>query len=220
MSLETIPPAPSREAMLRDLAKQATDAKPAGMHVGDPLLALMRDGDIAEDLNDAIVHVSQCALCRARLSDHVARRSVVVMAIEAPRASQRDLAKAAEEASARLLERGEGRWTAVVDAEKANTLKESLEKPESSVVSRLAIGTPFQVPAGELDAARRRLKSSPDLAVQSGTDVAEVQAWAQIARKPKPKPQGVSVWWVLFAILVIAAAMVGAYLLASGSIKK
>lgn len=209
-----------REATLRDLAKRASDATPTGQHVGDPLLALMRDGDTAEDLNDAVVHVSQCALCRARLSDHVARRSVVVMAIEAPRASQRDLAKAAEETNARLLERGEGRWTAVVDAERAGALKESLEKPESSVVSRLAIGTPFQVPAQELDAARKRLRSSPDLDMQSGTDVAEVQAWAQVARK-KPKPQqGVSAAWVLFAILVIAAAMVGAYLLASGSIKK
>lgn len=208
------PGADRREAQLRALADIAADGRGAGTHVDEPLLALMRDGDQAEDLNDAIGHVARCADCRARLTEgQVERRSVVVMAIEAPRASQRDLAKAAEETNARLFERGQGRWTAVVDASKADQLKDELEKPETSGVSRLAIGTPFEVPIEELRTARHRMQSSADVQVESGTDAAEVQAWAQVARKPKPS-QGVSPFWVMLAIVIIAGAMALAYLLA------
>jgi hypothetical protein len=205
-----------RERELRRIAHHAADAKIEGAHVEEPLLALMRDGDVSDDLADAIAHVASCADCRARLTEgRVERRSLVVMAIEAPRASQRDLEAAAAEASARLMERGQGRFVAVVDADRAESLKERLEKPESSVVSRIAVGTPFEVPVEELHPTRRKLSSVPDIPAESGTDAAEVQAWAQVARKPRQPPGGVSAGWVSFALIAIALAVGLAYFLAT-----
>ena len=205
------------ERAVRMLAAVACDAvPPTGNHVEEPILAVMRDGDQAEDLNDAIVHVASCADCRARLTEGlVQRRSVVVMAIEAPRGSQRELVKAAEETNARLVERGEGRWAAVVDASQADKLKGELEKPESSVVSRLAVGTPFEVPVEDLKAARNRLSSVSELPAESGTDAAEVQVWAQVARKPRQRTGSMPFGWVLFAVMAIAGAMTLAYVLAT-----
>jgi hypothetical protein len=205
------------EQRLRELGRAAADARAPGKHADEPILALLRDGDQAEDLVDAIAHVAQCADCRARLTEgHVERRSVVVMAIEAPRASQHELQKVADEADARLAPRGQGRWAAVVDASKADKLKGDLEKPESSVVSRLAMGTPFEVPIEELRTARQKLYSTPDVQVESGTDAAEVQVWAQIARKPRRRDgERMSPGWLVVGVLVIAAAMVLAYFLAT-----
>ena len=209
----------SHEHELRRLAHVADDDVTIGKHVDEPILALLRDGDQAEDLNDAIVHVARCADCRARLTEgNMERRSLVVMAIEAPRASQSDLQKVAEDANARLVERGEGRFMAVVDADKAEQLQERLEQPnspDSSVVTRVAMGTPFEVPVEELRAARERMQSIPDLPAESGTDAAEVQAWAQVARKPSNKVSGVSPGWVIFAALAILGAIALAYLLAT-----
>ncbi len=205
-----------RERELRRLARISSDRAFSGAHVDEPILALLRDGDQSTDLDDAITHVADCADCRASLTEgHLERRSVVVVAIEAPRASQSDLQKAADGSHARLLERGEGRFVAVVDASHAEELKEKLEKPESSVVSRLAVGTPFEVPVEELRAARQKMKSSSDLMVESGTDAAEVQAWAQVARKPKQKTPGLSAGWVLFAVIAIGGAIALAYFLAT-----
>lgn len=206
-----------RERELRRLAQIAADAMADGPHVEEPLLALMRDGDVSDDLADAITHVASCADCRARLTEgRVEQRSVVVVAIEAPRASQRDLAAAAADVSARLVERGEGRFVAVVDAEKAESLKERLEAPDSSVVSRLAVGTPFDVPIEELRTARRKLHSVPELPVESGIDAAEVQAWAQVARKPRHRGgAGVSAGWLAFAVVAIGLAVGVAYFLAT-----
>lgn len=209
----------SHEHELRRLARIADDDEHVGKHVDEPVLALLRDGDQAEDLNDAIVHAARCADCRARLTEgNMERRSLVVVAIEAPRASQSDLQKAADNANARLVERGEGRFMAVVDADKASALQEGLEQPQSpdsSVVTRIAVGTPFEVPVEELRAARERMKSIPDMPAESGTDAAEVQAWAQVARKPSNKVSGVSPGWVFFAVLAIAGAVALAYLLAT-----
>lgn len=209
----------SHEHELRRLAHFADDDVTIGKHVDEPILALLRDGDQAEDLNDAIAHVARCADCRARLTEgNMERRSLVVMAIEAPRASQSDLQKVAEDANARLVERGEGRFMAVVDADKAEQLQERLEQPnspDSSVVTRIAVGTPFEVPVEELRAARERMQSIPDLPAESGTDAAEVQAWAQVARKPSNKVSGVSAGWVIFAALAIAGAIALAYMLAT-----
>jgi len=205
----------ARERQLRRLAHVATDEPAREGHTEEPILALLRHGDQAADLEDAIVHVAHCAGCRARLTEgHVERKSVVVVAIEAPRASQSDLQKAAEGAHARLVERGEGRFVAVVDAAEAEGLKQKLEKPESSVVSRLAIGTPFEVPVEELHAARERVRAAAEVP-ETGTDAAEVSAWAQVARKPKQKVPTVSPGWTLFAAAAIVGAVAIAYVLAT-----
>jgi hypothetical protein len=122
----------------------------------------------------------------------------------------------ADEAEAKLAPRGQGRWAAVVEASKAEKLKGDLEKPESSVVSRLAMGTPFEVPVEELRTARQKLYSTPDVQVESGTDAAEVQAWAQIARKPRRREsEKMSAGWILVGVLVVAGAMALAYFLAT-----
>ena len=206
------------ERALRLLAAVAEDPTPDGKHIDEPLLALMRDGDQADDLNDALAHAARCADCRARLTEgQQRRRSVVVMAIEAPRMSQRDLAKAVEGTHARLLERGAGRWTAVVDAANAEKLLGELEKPDSSVVSRLAVGTPFEIPVDELRGARKQMPSFIEMPANTGTDAAEVSVWAQVGRKPKQRDGGSSVspGWLSFAIAAILGAMLLAYFLAT-----
>src|SRR5262245_18416784 len=117
------------EEKLRQLGRiAAADATAEAKHVDEPLVALMRTGDHDADLSDALAYVARCADCRARLTEgEVATRAVVVMAIEAPKTSQHVLARAAHGANARLVERGDGRWTAVVDAEKSESLIQQLE---------------------------------------------------------------------------------------------
>jgi hypothetical protein len=207
----------ARERLLREYGRTAAGGRAPGQHPDEPLLALLRNGDHGEDIADAIGHVARCADCRARLIEgDVGRRNVVVMAIEAPRASHSALAKAAETSSARLVERGQGRWTAVVDAENAAQLKDDLVKGEASVVSRLVVTTPLQVPREEVPTGggRARLKSLTDVPMEVGTGAAEVQAWAQIPRAPRKKVPGPNPGWVLFAIAAVVGAVVIAYLLA------
>jgi hypothetical protein len=199
-----------RESKLKHLARIAMGPPPAEKHADDPLLGLIRDGDHGEDIADAIAHVARCADCRAKLTEgDVERKAVVVMAIEAPAASMRDVAKAAEESNARLMERGQGRWTAVVDADKSEAFARKLDQGEQSVVTRLALATPVEVPVDS-----RRAPRSADPA-KAGFDAAEVQAWAQVARKAKKRVAGPSPGWALFAVLAIAAAMGIAYYLAT-----
>jgi hypothetical protein len=186
--------------------------------VEEPLLALVRDGDRAEDLNDAIGHLARCPGCRARLTEGtIGRKRFVVVAIEAPTARRPDLEKALSSKNARLFERGPGRFTAVVDADQVEAFKSQIEKAKSSVVNRLAVGTPFEVPVEDLRAARTdsRQKLDSIIPLESGTDAAEVQAWVQVAMKPRKRVSSFSPSWILVAFVAIAGAMVLAYLLAT-----
>ncbi len=213
-------PEQRRENKLRELARTTGSAALRSGHVEEPIMALIRHGDLSDDLNDAIVHTASCVDCRARLTDgEVERRSLVVMAIEAPRGSQIDLAHLLEDSGARLQERGQGRWTAVVDAAKAGALKGKLESRkdgESSVVTRLAIATPIEVPVSDPPVGTRRaMQSYPEyIAGERGIDAAEVSAWAQVRHAPiqnqTPNPG-----WALFAVGAVSLAIAVAYFLAT-----
>jgi hypothetical protein len=202
-----------REAKLRILAKIAGATSKAAPHVEEPLIALVRDGDHSDDLEDAITHLADCAICRARLTEgEIEHQSIVVMAIEAPKKSSMDLERAAEEAGAKLLGRGPGRWTAVVDADRAATLQQTLEKSEQSQVTRLAVATPVEVPRPD------RSQSLPPPGLDApGTDAAEVSAWVQVANAPKLRSGGPSVAWTMFAVATVLAAMAIAYFLATAT---
>jgi hypothetical protein len=208
------------EQTLRRLGSRA-DARPVeakaadAIHVGEPILALLRNGDHGDDLADAITHVARCPDCRARLTaGEIGRRALVVVAIEAPRASQLHLERAAEVANARLVGRGHGRWTAVVDADRADELKSQLEG-EQSVVSRLVVGTPLEVSREEIVSARAPMPSMFEVVPKErGTEAAEVSAWAQMRRQPKRKVSGASPGWALFALAAVGGAAAVAYWLA------
>ena len=208
------------EHHLRQLGYKA-DGKPSdgsvlerASHVGEPLLALLRAGDHGDDLADAIGHAARCADCRARLAaGEIGSRSLVVVAIEAPAASAPQLVHAAEASQARLVERGHGRWTAVVDAERADKLKSELGQGEQSVVSRMVMSTPLEVPREE--GTRRPMPSMFEIVPKErGTGAAEVQAWVQMRRQPKRKVQGASPGWALFAVAAVGCAAAVAYWLA------
>jgi hypothetical protein len=208
------------ERALRQLG-QVAEARPGdgsaierASHVGEPILALLRNGDHGDDLLDAIGHVARCPLCRARLAaGEIGSRSVVVVAIEAPQASAPQLAHAAEASQARLVERGHGRWTAVVDAERADKLKSELEQGEQSVISRIVVSKPLEVPREE--SARRPTPSMFEAVPRErGTEAAEVQAWVQMRRQPKRKVQGAAPAWALFAVAAVGCAVAIAYWLA------
>lgn len=201
-----------REVKMRMLARIAGAASKAPPHVEEPLIALIRDGDHSDDLDDAIRHVSDCAICRARLTEgEIEHRSLVVMAIEAPKKSSTDLARAAEEAGAKLMTRGPGRWTAVVDAERAQGFQATLEKSEQSQVTRLAVATPVEVPRPDWSQSI----PPPPMTEPAGTHAAEVSAWVQVARAPRLRPAGPHPGWTAFAILTVLAAMGIAYFLAT-----
>jgi hypothetical protein len=208
------------EFTLRQLGSKA-DARPPeakaadAIHVGEPILALLRNGDHGDDLGDAIGHVARCPDCRARLTaGEIGSRALVVVAIEAPRASQTQLEHAAELANARLVERGHGRWTAVVDADHAEKLKLELEG-EKSVVSRLVVSTPLEVSREEVVSSRRQMPSMFEaIPKERGTEAAEVQAWAQMRRQPKRKVTSASPGWALFALAAVGGAAAVAYWLA------
>jgi hypothetical protein len=207
------------EYTLRQLGPRA-DARPAdgsadATHIGEPILALLRSGDHGDDLVDAIGHVARCPDCRARLTaGDVRSRALVVVAIEAPSASQIHLEKAAEFASARLVERGRGRWTAVVDADRAETLKSKLEG-EQSVVSRLVVGTPLDVSREAIsNAGEHRHSMFEVVPKERGTEAAELSAWTQMRRQPKRKVGGASPGWALFALAAVGGAAALAYWLA------
>jgi DNA-directed RNA polymerase specialized sigma24 family protein len=217
------PPETRRETKLRDLARSTGSGAMSAGHVEEPILALIRHGDLSSDLNDAIVHTASCVDCRARLTDgEVERRSLVVMAIEAPRGSQFDLTNLLEDSGATLQERGAGRWTAVVDAAKADALQGRLEarkQGEVSVVTRLAIATPIEVPVTAdptKGGGRARMQSYPEYiaGAERGIDAAEVSAWAQVRHAPirntAPSPA-----WSLFAVCAVLLAVAIAYFLAT-----
>ena len=210
------------EHTLRQLGYRA-DARPAeakaadAIHVGEPILSLLRNGDHGDDIADAIMHVARCPDCRARLAaaGEIGSRALVVVAIEAPRASQTKLEQAAEIAHARLVERGHGRWTAVVDADHAEKLKSELVKGEGSVVSRLVLSTPLEVSREEIVSSRRPMNSMFEVVPKErGTEAAEVQAWAQMRRQPQQKVGGASPGWALFALAAVGGAAAIAYWLA------
>lgn len=208
----TATPEVRREAKLRVLARIAGSTARPPPHIDEPLIALVRNGDHADDLVDAITHLADCAICRARLTEgELEHRSLVVMAIEAPRKSSTDLQRVSAEAGARLLGRGPGRWTAVVDADRAANFQSALEKSEQSAVTRLAVATPVDVPRGD----RSQTLPPPTMSVPPGTDAAEVAAWVQVARAPKLRSGGPSPGWTVFAIATVLAAMAIAYYLAS-----
>ncbi len=188
-------------------------------HAEEPVLALLRNGDHGDDLADAIVHVARCPECRARLvAGEVVRREVVVVAIEAPRTSVPSIAKAAEQSQARFIERGHGRFTAVVDAARAEQLKSELEKKdEPSVVSRFVMSAPLEVPRADLTSGggRHPMPSMLDFAPkEAGIHAAEIQAWAQMRRVPKQKVARGGAGWALFAIVAVMGAIAIAYWLA------
>ncbi len=203
-----------REKKLRQLAKLAGGARGDGDHIDEPLLALLRSGDQGDDIHDAVSHVAVCVDCRARLTEgELLRKAVVVMAIEAPRASQQNLEKTFSDANARLVERGDGRWTAVVAAEKSESLVRALED-DVGRVSRLFATEPVEVPL-EAQSARKPRNSFID-AGEFGTDAAEVQAWAEVARAPKKHvTTGPSPGWTAIAVLAILGAVAIAYILAT-----
>ncbi len=204
------------EAALRQLAQKADASGAVGQHVGEPILALLRTGDHGDDISDAITHAARCADCRARLfAGEVGSRAVVVIAIEAPKARASALSKVAEKSQALLVERGNGRWTAVVDAERADKLKSELGEGEQSVVSRLVASTPLAVPREESSSGRRPMPSMFEVVPKErGTEAAEVHAWAQMRRQPKNKVEGTSPGWALFAVAAVAGAIAIAYFLA------
>lgn len=200
-----------REKKLRQLAREAGASALSENHLEDAELTLIRGGDRSDDLTDAVAHLAECVLCRARLEEgELEHRRLVVMAIEAPRGSQKDLRIAAEGSGAILTERGEGRWTAVVDADLADKFRGALERSEQSVVTRLAAATPVEVPVDELG----RRSSYPPSNPTRGTNAAEISAWAQVAKTPArsvaPNPV-----WVLFSIAVVVGSAGLAYVLAS-----
>ncbi len=203
------------------VARKAAGAPVKTPHVEEPLLALIRNGDLGDDIQAEIGHVARCADCRALLTDGIVeRRSVVIVAIEAPRTSHHDLQKVAEQAQARLVGRGSGRWTAVVSAENATSFKETLERPEVSGVSRIAAGTPIDVPVEEtpipLRTSRARLDSVPPVpGANVGIDAAEAAAWAQVGRAPKKKTPGPHPVWTAIAVMAVVGATVIAYILAT-----
>jgi hypothetical protein len=202
-----------RERKLRELARSGGGSVKTSGHLAEPLLALVRGGDQSDDLADALTHLAACADCRARLTEgNVERKSVVVMAIEAPKASAADLSRAADQASARLFERGDGRWTAVVPAEKSESLVQQLDAPESSVVSRIGVAEPVDVPG--VPSTRRSATSVLD-PVEAGTDAAEVQAWAHAATAPRRKVAAANAGWTAFAVAAVLAAIGIAYVLAT-----
>jgi len=205
------------EAALRQLAEKADATGAVGQHVGEPILALLRTGDHGDDIADAMTHAARCADCRARVfAGEVGSRALVVIAIEAPKTRASELSRAAEKSQALLVDRGHGRWTAVVDAERADALKSELGEGEHSVASRLVASTPLAVPREESSSGRRSMPSMFEIVPKErGTEAAEVHAWAAMRRQPKKKSvDSTSPGWALFAVAAVAGAIGIAYFLA------
>ncbi len=203
------------EFALRQLGRRADSQAAATPHVGEPILALLRAGDHGDDIADAMTHAARCPDCRARIvAGEIGSRAVVVVAIEAPKARVGELTRAAEKSQALLVERGHGRWTAVVDADRAEKLKSELQIEQS--VSRLVVSTPLAVPREETSSSSRRQMPSMFEIVpkERGTEAAEVHAWARMRREPRKKVAGTSPVWALVALIAIAGAVAIAYFLA------
>ncbi len=186
------------QRLLVELARGAKDPTPQGKHVDDPLLALLRSGDTSDDLSDAVGHVVHCVDCRARMAEGEAiQHSVVVMAIETKDEAGL-VQRAADETHSHLVERGTGRFTAVVDAENLSGFTSKLEK---AAVTRIAVAGQVDIPV-----VRRRANSLVDSHVRVGTDAAELRAWAGMGRVASKKPQTLS-RSALVAIVVLVAAL-------------
>lgn len=194
-------------------------------HVAEPVLALVRHGDHGDDLEDALFHLASCAACRALLTETVcARRSLVVVAIEGPHSSQRALHAAAGGVGARLLERGQGRWAAVVDAERADSLKDEIGKSRASQETRVVLGKPVDVPLERSDSFPRLETGEPFAtrapsgsrervtAGAAGMLSAEISAWAEVPKAPlaTKKPA-----WTFAALAALVAALAIAYVFVS-----
>lgn len=202
-------------ALLAALAREAADPACSNKHLDDPLVALIRGGDPSEDLADAVSHVAKCVDCRARVAEGEAtQRAVVVMAIDAgDGAKGAFLAKAAEESHARLVDRGGGRFTAVLEADNLTEFKAKLT---AGGVARVAVAGQVELPI-----ARRRAASLVDPTEAGGTDGAELKAWSDIAkvrvgRAPaaeQPTRRGLGL--VLAALAALAALAIGVAVLAS-----
>ena len=188
--------------LLVELSRSARDPDVKDRHVDEPLLALVRGGDHSDDLFDAISHVAKCVDCRARVAEgETTQHSVVVMAIDAS-GHQADVQKAAEESHARLLPRGEGRFTAVIASDNLVAFKAKLS---DAAVARVAVAGQVDIPV-----ARRRAASLVDATEAGGIDAAELRAWADIgkvAAAPKPTVEGAIPRWVMIAAVLAVAAL-------------
>jgi hypothetical protein len=221
---DTVPPRANSgtkqaEFRLRAVAALAIGLGPTEGHVDPPLIRLVADGDTSDDIADAMQHIAFCPDCRAVLTEgEVARRSVVVMAIEAPKEAERELAEAALNARAKLVGRGEGRWAAVVEPSRVNAFKERLGKEDSSVVTRFAETEPIELPWQRAGSSGRRSTMPPlsgDAPVDVGTSAAEVGAWARVAQEKRRRTiHGPHLGWMAFAVATIAGAAALAYVLA------
>jgi hypothetical protein len=202
------------EFALRQLGRRAESSAVTTPHVREPILALLRAGDHGDDISDAMAHAARCPDCRARIvAGEVGSRAVVVVAIEAPKGRASDLTRAAEKSQALLVERGHGRWTAVVDADRAEKLTSELKVEQS--ISRLVVSTPLAIPREETSSSRRQMPSMFEIVPKErGTEAAEVQAWAKIRREPRKNVAGTSPAWALAAVVAIAGAVAIAYFLA------
>lgn len=187
--------------LLVALAQDAEDPHTSDKHVDEPLLALLRDGDRSEDLFDAIAHVAKCVDCRARVAEgETTQRSVVVMAIDAGTEKEAVL-RAAEQSHARLVPRGEGRFTAVIESDNLVGFKEKLT---SGAVARVAVAGSVDIPV-----ARRRAASLVDATEAGGIDAAELKAWSDIGKvaPTSPPPSGRLPKWVMVAAALAVAAL-------------
>jgi hypothetical protein len=104
----------------------------------------------------------------------------------------------------------------VVDADQAEKLRAELVKGETSVVTRLVVSTPLDVPREGVPSSRGPMPSMFEaVPKQRGTEAAEIQAWAQMRRQPKAKVSGASPGWALFAVAAVGGAVALAYFLAT-----
>ncbi len=193
-------------ALLVALARAANDPAAGAKHIDEPLLALLRSGDASDDLADAFSHVARCVDCRARVAEgETSQRSVVVMAIDAGALGAKDdlVQRAAEQSHARLVPRGPGRYTAVLEAENLVAFKAKLTAGD---VARVAIAGQVEMPV-----ARRRAPSLVDPTEAGGTDGAELKAWSEMAKvgvAPAAAPQRARLWLALGGAVLLAVALV------------
>lgn len=185
--------------LLVELGRAAKDPEAKDRHVDEPVLALVRGGDLADDLADALAHIAKCVDCRARVAEgETTQHSVIVMAIDAG-ARTDVVVRAAEESHARLLPRGDGRFTAVIASDHLVAFKSKLSE---GAVARVAVAGQVDIPV-----ARRRAPSLVDATAAGGIDAAELRAWADIgkvAAAPAPVEPGLPRWAMVAALVGVA----------------
>lgn len=185
--------------LLVELARGSKDPEAKDRHVDEPVLALIRGGDLGDDLADALAHVAKCVDCRARVAEgETTQHSVIVMAIDA--GARKDIVvRAAEESHARLLPRGDGRFTAIIASENLVAFKAKLS---DAAVARVAVAGQVDIPV-----ARRRAPSLVDATEAGGIDAAELRAWADIGKvgaAPAPIEPGIPRWAMVAALVGVA----------------